>query len=102
MNSLFQKLSIIISSLWIGSLWSMLMVTTILFNKIPSSYIAGAIAEDMFTFINLFGMFSSAFLLFYGFKQENFSFFRTPNCNKVLIFLNMNIIPNITKKLISI
>tara|TARA_B110000014_G_C19917503_1_gene474691 strand:+ start:130 stop:576 length:447 start_codon:yes stop_codon:yes gene_type:complete len=77
MNSLFQKLSIIISSLWIGSLWTMLMVTTILFNKIPSSYIAGAIAEDMFTFINLFGMFSSAFLLFYGFKQENFSFFRT-------------------------
>ena len=77
MNSFLQKLSIIISSLWIGSLWSMLMVTTILFNKIPSSYIATAIAEDMFTFINFLGMFSSAFLFFYGFKQENFSFFRT-------------------------
>ena len=33
MNSLLQKLSIIISTLWVGGMWSMLMVTTILFNK---------------------------------------------------------------------
>ena len=63
---------IIISSLWVGGIWSMLMVTTILFNKIPSSYIAGAIANDMFAFMNLFGMFSSGFLLIYGFKIFNF------------------------------
>ena len=77
MNSLLEKLSIIISTLWVGGMWSMLMVTTILFNKIPGSYIAGAIASDMFAFINLFGMFSSVFLIIYGFKKENLLFFRT-------------------------
>ena len=77
MNLLLEKLSIIITSLWVGGLWSMLMVTTILFNKIPSSYIAGAIANDMFAFMNLYGMFSSGFLIIYGFKKNNLLFFRS-------------------------
>ena len=66
MNSMLQKLSIIISSLWVGGLWTMLMVTTILFNKIPSSYIAGAIANDMFAFMNLFGISGELFLALAG------------------------------------
>ena len=77
MNLLLEKLSIIITSLWVGGLWSMLMVTTILFNKIPSSYIAGAIANDMFAFMNLFGMFSSGFLIIYGFKKINLLFLKS-------------------------
>jgi hypothetical protein len=92
MNSLFQKLSIIISSLWVGGIWSMLMVTTILFNKIPSSYIAGAIANDMFVFMNLFGMFSSGFLLIYGFKKENLSFFRTITFWLIILMLSLILI----------
>ena len=53
MNSLFQKLSIIISSLWIGSLWTMLMVTTILFNKDGEEFarIIGSIDFDDENFI---------------------------------------------------
>ena len=77
MNSYLHKSSIIISSLWVGGLWSMLMVTTILFNKVPSSYIAGAIVNDMFVFMNLFGIFSSVFLLISGFRKENFSFIKS-------------------------
>ena len=92
MNSILQKLSIIISSLWVGGLWTMLMVTTILFNKIPSSYIAGAIANDMFAFMNLFGMFSSGFLLIYGFKKENLSFFRTITFWLIILMLSLILI----------
>ena len=77
MNLLLEKLSVIITSLWVGGLWSMLMVTTILFNKVPSSYIAGAIANDMFAFMNLFGMFSSGFLIIYGFKKINLLFLKS-------------------------
>ena len=88
MNSLFQKLSIIISSLWVGGLWAMLMVTTILFNKMPSSYIAGAIANDMFAFMNLFGIFSSSFLLIYGFRKENLSFDELDFLNRRMFFLS--------------
>ena len=75
MTPFLHKLAIIISSLWVGGIWAMLMVTTILFNKVPSSYVAGAIASDMFIFMNLFGMLSSGFLLFYGFKKASLSVF---------------------------
>ena len=92
MNPYLHKLSIIISSLWVGGLWSMLMVTTILFNKIPSSYIAGAIANDMFAFMNLFGMFSSGFLLTFGFRKENLSFIRTITFWLLIIMLSITII----------
>ena len=92
MNSYLHKLSIIISSLWVGGLWSMLMVTTILFNKVPSSYIAGVIANDMFAFMNLFGMFSSGFLLTFGFRKENLSFIRTITFWLLIIMLSITII----------
>jgi len=68
------------------------MVTTILFNKIPSSYIAGAIANDMFAFMNLFGMFSSGFLLIFGFRKENLSFIRTITFWLLIIMLSITII----------
>ena len=69
MENLFNKLSFVITSVWVGSLWSMLMVTSVLFNKIPSTYIAGALASDMFKFINYFGLFASGIIIFAGFKS---------------------------------
>ena len=92
MNSLLQKLAVIISSLWVGGIWTMLMVTTILFNKIPSSYIAAVIAEDMFTFMNLFGIFSSSYLLFYGFKKENLFFFKSITFWLIILMLSLILI----------
>jgi hypothetical protein len=92
MNPFLHKLSIIISSLWVGGLWSMLMVTTILFNKVPSSYIAGAIANDMFVFMNLFGIFSSGFLLIYGFRKENLSFIRSITFWLLILMLGLTLI----------
>jgi len=92
MNTYLHRLSIIISSLWVGGLWSMLMVTTILFNKVPSSYIAGAIANDMFTFMNLFGIFSSSFLLIYGFRKEKLSFIRSITFWLLVIMLSIILI----------
>jgi len=68
------------------------MVTTILFNKVPSSYIAGAIANDMFTFMNLFGMFSSSFLLIYGFRKEKLSFIKSITFWLLVIMLSITLI----------
>jgi hypothetical protein len=92
MNPLLHKLAIIISSLWVGGLWAMLMVTTILFNKMHSSYIAGAIANDMFVFMNLFGMFSSGFLLFYGFNKASLSFFKSITFWLIILMLGLILI----------
>tara|TARA_B110000037_G_scaffold203863_1_gene247315 strand:- start:103 stop:549 length:447 start_codon:yes stop_codon:yes gene_type:complete len=89
MNPFLHKLAIIISSLWVGGIWAMLMVTTILFNKVPSSYVAAAIAGDMFIFMNLFGMFSSCFLLFYGFKKASLSFFKSITFWLIILMLSL-------------
>ena len=69
MENILNKLSFVITSIWVGSLWSMLMVTSVLFNKIPSSYIAGALAADMFKFLNYFGLFASTIIIFVGFRS---------------------------------
>ena len=70
MENFLNKLSVVLTTLWVGGLWSMLMVTSVLFHKIPSAYIAGAIAEDMFMYINYFGIITALFLIFIGFKKS--------------------------------
>ena len=92
MNVFFQKLAIIISSLWVGGLWSMLIVTTILFNKVPSTYIAGEIVNDMFAFMNLFGMFASGFLIIFGFKKENLFFIKSLTFWLLISMLSLTLI----------
>jgi len=54
MNSFLNKLSFIFTSLWVGGLWAMLMVTYVIFNMIPSSYIAGVIVSNLFFYLNFF------------------------------------------------
>jgi hypothetical protein len=85
-------MAIIISSFWVGGLWAMLMVTTVLFNKIPSSYVAGAIANDMFAFMNVFGMFSASFLLIYGFRKENLFFIKSLTFWLLISMLSLTLI----------
>ena len=91
MNSYLHKLSIIISSLWVGGLWSMLMVTTILFNKEGKEF-ARVIANDMFAFMNLFGMFSSVYLFIYGFRKENFYFLKSITFWLLVLMLSLTLI----------
>ena len=91
MNSLLQKLAVIISSLWVGGIWAMLMVTIIVFNKMPT-YMADYIVEDMFTFMNLFGIFSSSYLLFYGFKKENLLFLKSITFWLIILMLSLILI----------
>ena len=76
MNLFINKLSFIFTSIWVGGLWAMLMVTYVIFNIIPSSYIAGVIVSDLFTYINIFGMGTLFLLLVYGFHNESIRFFK--------------------------
>ena len=76
MNPFLNKLSFIFTSIWIGGLWAMLMVTYVIFNIIPSSYIAGVIVSNLFTYINIFGMATLVLALIYGFHIESIRFFK--------------------------
>ena len=54
----------------------MLMVTYVIFNIIPSSYIAGVIVSNLFSYMNLFGMIALILALVYGFHVESIRFFK--------------------------
>ena len=76
MKNLLNDLSFVFTVLWVGSLWSMLMVTSILFDKISSTYIAGAIASDMFQFLNYFGIFVLSSIIFIGYNNNGVGLLR--------------------------
>ena len=76
MNPFLNKLSFIFTSIWVGGLWTMLMVTYVIFNIIPSSYIAGVIVSNLFTYINIFGMVTLVLLMIYGFHMESIRFLK--------------------------
>ena len=87
MNSFLNKLSFISISIWVGGLWSMLMVTYSIFNIIPSSYIAGEIVSNLFFYINLFGIFTLVLTIGYGFHQEAIKYFKRMQAWLALILL---------------
>ena len=76
MNPFLNKLSFIFTSIWVGGLWAMLMVTYVIFNIIPSSYIAGVMVSNLFTYINIFGMVTLVLAMIYGFHIESIRFFK--------------------------
>jgi hypothetical protein len=76
MGSFLNKLSFIFTSIWVGGLWAMLMVTYVIFNIMPSSYIAGMIVSDIFSYINIFGIITLVLILGYGFHVESIRFFK--------------------------
>ena len=86
MSIFFEKISIVLVSLWVGGLWTMLMVTTVLFNKMPN-YIASSLALDMHLFINLFGVISSLILLFLGFKSTGAAYLKSSIFWMIIILL---------------
>ena len=86
MSIFFFFFSIVLVSLWVGGLWTMLMVTTVLFNKMPN-YIASSLALDMHLFINLFGVISSLILLFIGFKSTGAAYLKSSIFWMIIILL---------------
>ena len=87
MNSFLNKLSFIFTSLWVGGLWAMLMVTYVIFNMIPSSYIAGVIVSNLFFYLNFFGMITLILILGFGFHSEKIKFFKKMQAWLALLLL---------------
>ena len=87
MNSFLNKLSFIFTSLWVGGLWAMLMVTYVIFNMIPSSYIAGVIVSNLFFYLNFFGMITLILILGFEFHSEKIKFFKKMQAWLALLLL---------------
>lgn len=63
----FLKLLI---ALWVGSLWWMIVVANVIFDKVPSSYLAGLIAGQLFEYLSYFSLVVLTFVMFRLFKGE--------------------------------
>jgi len=63
----FLKLLI---ALWVGSLWWMIVVANVIFDKVPTSYLAGLIAGQLFEYLSYFSLVVLTFVIFRLFKGE--------------------------------
>ena len=63
----FLKLLI---ALWVGSLWWMIVVANVIFGKVPTSYLAGLIAGQLFEYLSYFSLVVLTFVMFRLFKGE--------------------------------
>ncbi len=89
MSNFLKNINIIIATFWIGGLWAMLMVTNVLFDRIPSSYIAGNLAGDMFQFMNYFGLASAFFIIISNFKINGIKFLRHSTLWLIIIIASL-------------
>ena len=63
----FLKLLI---ALWVGSLWWMIVVANVIFDKVPTSFLAGLIAGQLFEYLSYFSLVVLTFVMFRLFKGE--------------------------------
>lgn len=63
----FLKLLI---ALWVGSLWWMIVVANVIFDKVPTSYLAGLIAGQLFEYLSYFSLFVLAFVMTHLLRRE--------------------------------
>ena len=50
--------------IWAGSLWWMIMVAKVLFDKIPTAFLAGIVAGQLFHYLSYFSLGMSVLIFF--------------------------------------
>ena len=58
---------------WAGSLWWMIIVAKVLFDKIPSAFLAGIVAGQLFHYLSYFSLGMSVLIFFHLFKYHGWS-----------------------------
>ena len=60
-------------SIWAGSLWWMIIVAKVLFDKIPKAFLAGVVAGQLFHYLSYFSVGMSVLIFFHLFKYHGWS-----------------------------
>jgi hypothetical protein len=69
----------ILLNIWVGSLWWMMFVAIIIFEKIPTSFLAGKVAGELFQYLAYFGFIVVSILITRLIKINGLSFFKELN-----------------------
>jgi len=59
--------------IWAGSLWWMIIVAKVLFDKIPTAFLAGVVAGQLFHYLSYFSIGMSVLIFFHLFKYHGWS-----------------------------
>ena len=59
--------------IWAGSLWWMIIVAKVLFDKIPTAFLAGIVAGQLFHYLSYFSLMMSVLIFFHLFKYHGWS-----------------------------
>ncbi|CAN4273620.1 Domain of unknown function DUF4149 [Methylophilaceae bacterium] len=62
-NNWSDKVSLLLITFWVGSLWCIAAVAYVLFNTLPERQLAGQLAGQFFDYVAYLGLFSAFFLL---------------------------------------
>ena len=62
-NNWSDKVSLLLITFWVGSLWSIAAVAYVLFNTLPERQLAGQLAGQFFDYVAYLGLFSAFFFL---------------------------------------
>ena len=63
MNNWSDKFSLIVTTFWVGALWTTGVTAYVLFNSLQDSQLAGQLAGKLFIYVSYLGLFSATFLL---------------------------------------
>lgn len=71
---MLQNFIKILVCLWVGALWWMMLVAIVLFQKIPTNFLAGLVAGELFKYLTYVGFVVTAIFMVGHFNKEGFSF----------------------------
>jgi hypothetical protein len=73
---MLQNFIKILVSLWVGALWWMMLVAVVLFEKIPTNFLAGLVAAELFKYLSYVGFVVTVIFMLSNFNREGFSFIK--------------------------
>ena len=80
-------------SICAGSLWWMIIVAKVLFDKIPTAFLAGVVAGQLFHYLNYFSIGMSVLIFFHLFKYHGWSFIKSSQF-WLILFIAMIVLIN--------
>ena len=80
-------------SIWTGSLWWMIIVAKVLFDKIPTAFLAGVVAGQLFYYLSYFSMGMSVLIFFHLFKYQGWSLVKSSKF-WLILFIAMIVLIN--------
>lgn len=80
-------------SIWAGSLWWMIIVAKVLFDKIPTAFLAGVVAGQLFHYLSYFSIGMSVLIFFHLFKYHGWSAIKSSQF-WLILFITMIVLIN--------